>query len=221
MNIVLTGATGMVGEGVLHECLNHPKITKVTIINRRPSEVQHPKLREILHSNLQDLTPILPQLENIQACFFCAGVTSIGKKEPEYTQLTYDLTLGFVKSLATKFPDLIVTYVSGQATDSSEKGKVMWARVKGRTENQLLQLPVRAAFMFRPGFMKPTQGLKRTLGFAKVLNPLYKPLKLLFPNSVCTLAEVGQAMINCALVGAPMPILEVKDIVKQAHRFDE
>ena len=137
---IITGATGMVGEGVLHECLNTADVEQVLVISRKPCGVTHPKLREIIHSNFFDITPIAGQLKDYNACFFCLGVTSVGKKEPEYTKLTYDLTLSFAKTLASVTNDMTFCYVSGIGTDSTEKGKSMWARVKGKTENELMKL---------------------------------------------------------------------------------
>ncbi|SMB99040.1 conserved hypothetical protein, partial [Hymenobacter roseosalivarius DSM 11622] len=149
---ILTGATGMVGEGVLHECLNDPDVEQVLSINRKPYGVTHPKLREIVHRDFQDLSAIQDQLAGYNACFFCLGVSSVGMKEPEYRRITFDLTLHFATALLQRNPDLTFCFVSGAGTDGTGQGKVMWARVKGQTENALLQLPFKQAYMFRPGF---------------------------------------------------------------------
>ncbi|RYD86662.1 MAG: NAD-dependent epimerase/dehydratase family protein, partial [Sphingobacteriales bacterium] len=167
LKVIVTGATGMVGEGVMHECLLHPDIAEVLIIKRRPAGFNHPKLKEIIHADLADISSLESQLTGYDACYFCAGVTSLGKNEEEYTKLTYDLTIGFAKTLAKVDPDMTFCYVSGTSTDSTEKGSVMWARVKGKTENDLAKLPFKKVYNFRPGFMKPTPGLKNTLGLYK------------------------------------------------------
>ena len=216
MRVIVTGATGMVGEGVLHECLQHADVEQVLVINRRPCEVSHPKLKEIIHLNFHDLTPIEAQLVNFDACFFCLGVSSVGMKEPQYHRFTYDLTIHVAETLSRLNQGMTFCYVSGSGTDSSEKGKSMWARVKGKTENKLMQLPFKKAYMFRPGFMKPTEGMKNTLtgyGLLTWMNPV---LRSLFPNFVCTLKEVGIAMINTVRKGYSKPILEVGDIVALA-----
>ena len=150
---IITGATGMVGEGVLHECLLHPDVESVLVINRKPCGVKHEKLKEIIHKDFLDLSAIEEQLAGYNACYFCAGVSSVGKKEDEYTRITYDLTLNFANTLVKLNPDMTFCYVSGVGTDSTEKGRSMWARVKGKTENDLLKLPFKAAYMFQ------TQGI--------------------------------------------------------------
>jgi hypothetical protein len=215
---IITGATGMVGEGVLHECLYSPEVESVLVINRRSCNVHHPKLKEIIHSNFFDITDIKAQLVGFNACFFCMGVSSVGLKENEYHRLTYDLTLGIASVLATQNPDMVFCYVSGVGTDSTEKGRIMWARVKGKTENHLMQLPFRGAYMFRPGFIQPTKGLKNAYRIYKVFAPFYPVWKLLFPKFVCTLTEIGLAMINAASKGHEKQVLEIKDIVQLAKK---
>src|SRR5258705_4871913 len=160
MKVIVTGATGMVGEGVMHECLQRPEVEKVLVLSRRPGGVIHPKLGELIHENFFDLSPVAEQLKNYDACFFCLGVTSIGKNEKDYHRLTYELTVHVAETLSHQNPRMVFCYVSGAATDSTEKGKVMWARVKGKTENHLLKLPFKKAYMFRPGYIQPTKGLK-------------------------------------------------------------
>ncbi|MDQ3019782.1 MAG: NAD-dependent epimerase/dehydratase family protein [Bacteroidota bacterium] len=211
---IITGATGMIGEGVLHECLLDQGVEKVLVINRRPCGVSHPKLTEIIHSNFFDLSDIEVQLKNYNACVFCLGVSSVGMKEKEYSRLTYDLTMNFAETLLKLNPEMTFCYISGVGTDSTEKGKIMWARVKGKTENDLLKLPFKKVYAFRPGYMQPTKGLKNTLIYYKFGAWLYPIFRILFPNHVSTLKELGIAMINSVSKGYDKPILEVKDIIK-------
>ncbi|MBD2702157.1 epimerase [Spirosoma sp. BT702] len=213
INVIITGATGMVGEGVMLECLSHPDVAEILLINRKPTGVSHPKVREIIHTDFFDLTPIEDQLKGYNACFFCLGVSSVGMSKDEYKRMTYDLTLHMANLLAKNNPDLTFCYVSGSGTDSTEQGRVAWARVKGATENALMRL-FKNAYMFRPGFMKATPGQKNVLSAYKYIGWLYPIGRALFPSGFCTLAEVGQAMINVATKGAPKHILEVKDIVE-------
>ncbi|UOQ51860.1 NAD-dependent epimerase/dehydratase family protein [Hymenobacter cellulosivorans] len=215
---ILTGATGMVGEGVLHEALNHPDVEQVLSISRRPSGVTHPKLREIIQADFHDLTPIQDQLTGYNACFFCLGVSSVGMKQPEYQRLTYDLTLHFAQTLLPHNPELTFCYVSGAGTDSTAHGRSMWARVKGRTENDLLALGFKSAYMFRPGFLKATPGQQHVLSYYKYFGWLYPVLRTLTPRYVSTLAELGQAMLNVVRLGYPKPVLEVPDIVALAKK---
>ncbi|GAB4041178.1 NAD-dependent epimerase/dehydratase family protein [Spirosoma gilvum] len=214
---IVTGATGMVGEGVLLECLSHPDVEQVLIVNRKPSGFSHPKLREIVHKDFFDLTPIADQLTGYNACFFCLGVSSVGMSQDEYKHLTYDLTLNFAELLAKQNSDLTFCYVTGAGTDSSEQGRVAWARVKGATENAVMRL-FNKAYMFRPGFMKATPGQKNTLSYYKYFAWLYPIGRALYPAGFCTLKEVGQAMINTVTKGYEKQIMEVKDIVELAKR---
>src|SRR4030095_12987760 len=156
---IITGATGMVGEGVLHECLLHNDVDEILIGNRRPSGMSHPKLKDIVHQDFYDLSPIKDQLRNYNACFFCLGVSSVGMKEEKYFELTYKLTMGVARILVEQNPQMIFCYISGANTDSTEKGRSMWARVKGKTENDLMKLPFKKVYAFRPGYMQPTPGL--------------------------------------------------------------
>ena len=167
----------MVGEGVLHECLLHPQVEAVMVINRKPCGISHPKLKEIIHTDFFDLSGIQNQLEGYDACFFCLGVSSIGMKEPEYYRMTYTLTINVAQTLSKLNPGMTFCYISGSGTDSTEKGRQMWARVKGKTENDLMKLPFKQVFNFRPGFMYPTKGLKNTL-------PFYKYISWMYPISV-------------------------------------
>jgi len=162
LKVIVTGATGMVGEGVTHVCLNHPDIEQVLIINRKPSGITHPKLKEIIHADFYDLTPIENQLNGYNACFFCLGASSVGMNEKDYYKVTYTLTNNFAQTLAKQNPEMTFCYVSGASTDSTEKGKLMWARVKGKTENDLTKI-FKHAYNFRPGIMEPIKGMKNTL----------------------------------------------------------
>jgi hypothetical protein len=202
----------MVGEGVLFECLNSPHVEQVLVINRKPCGYTHAKLKEIIHADFYDISPIANQLTGYNACFFCLGVSSVGMKEDEYFKKTHTLTLNFAKVLAGVNPDVVFCYVSGANTDSTEKGRSMWARVKGKTENDLMKLPFKKVYGFRPGYMHPTKGLKNTLPAIKYVSWMYPMMKVLFPNFVSTLADLGQAMIGVAKKEYPKSILEVKDI---------
>ncbi len=213
LRVIVTGATGMVGEGVLHECLRHPTVELVLVIGRKPCGVQHPKLTEIIHGDLSDIAPLKERLTGFNACFFCAGVSSVGLSEAEYTKITYTLTLNFARTLASVNPDVTFCYVSGSGTNSSEKSGSMWARVKGKTENDLFTLPFKRVFAFRPGYMHPTPGLKNTLSFVKYVSWLYPIIRALTSNIASTLAEVGVAMIHVAQNGAEKRVLEVRDII--------
>ncbi|ASU36124.1 NAD-dependent epimerase/dehydratase family protein [Mucilaginibacter xinganensis] len=218
IKVIVTGATGMVGEGVLHECLLHPRVTEVLVINRKPCGVVHPKLKEIIHADFFDLSAIEAQLKGYNACYFCLGVSSVGMKEPEYYKMTYTLTMHVAETLSRLNPEVVFCYVSGIGTDSTGKGSIMWARVKGKTENDLMKLPFKQVFNFRPGYMHPTKGLKNVLPYYKYITWLYPLFRVILPNMVSTLAELGQAMINVTLLGYPRAILEVKDIKTAAHR---
>jgi hypothetical protein len=217
LRVILTGATGMVGEGVLYECLAHPEVESVLIINRKPAGLNHPKLKEIVHQDFFDLSPIADQLAGYNACLFCLGVSSVGLKEPEYYRLTYTLTMNFARTLANKNMDLTFCYISGKGTDSSEKGRMMWARVKGKTENDLAHLGFKRSYAFRPGLLKPGKGSKNVLKLYKVFGWLYPVIKGLFPNSACSIKELGLAMIRVASNGFEKNVLEVKDILKIAR----
>lgn len=214
---ILTGATGMVGEGVLHEAIHHPEIEEVLVIGRKPCGVVHPKLKEIIHQDFFNLTAIEDRLTNYDACYFCLGVSSIGLKEPEYFRMTYTLTMHVAATLCKLNANMVFCYISGASTDSTEKGRSMWARVKGKTENDLMKLPFRKVYCFRPGFMKPTPGLKNTLSFYKYVNWMFPLLKLIFP-AVSTLRELAMAMINASLYGSEKHVLEVKDILALSKR---
>jgi hypothetical protein len=205
----------MVGEGVLLECLNHPDVEQILVINRKPGGVSHLKLREIVLPDFFNLAPIEPQLTGYNACFFCLGVSSVGISKEEYARITYDLTLNMAGLLAKLNSEMTFCYVTGAGTDSSERGRIAWARVKGATENALMRL-FKRSYMFRPAFMKPTPGQKNVKSYYKWVAWLYPIGRALYPAGFCTLQEVGRAMINAAGKGYPKQILEVKDIVELA-----
>ncbi len=216
INVIITGATGMVGEGVLMESLLHPDVEKVLVLNRRPCGIVHPKLSEILHNDFFNLSPIAGKLKGYNACFFCLGVSSVGMKEEEYYSLTYTLTLHVAEILSGLNPDMTFCYISGAGTDSTEKGRLNWARVKGKTENDLMKLPFKKVFAYRPGFMLPEKEAKNIHGYYSIFRILYPALRALFPKFVTTLKEVATAMINSVNYGYFKQVLEVNDIVKLA-----
>lgn len=211
IKVIITGATGMVGEGILFECLQTPTVGEVLIINRRHYELQHPKLKELIVPDFFRLSDFSANLHRYDACFFCAGVSSVGKKEVNYTYLTYDTTLAFAKALVAINSEMVFTYVSGAQTNI--EGKMMWARVKGKTESDLAKLAFKAEYNFRPGVMQPFPGQKNWKGIVKFL---VKIIKVITPKKVLSLHEVGQAMINCVTIGYAKNVLEVKDIKQLA-----
>jgi uncharacterized protein YbjT (DUF2867 family) len=216
MNVILFGATGMVGQGVLRECLLDPDVQQILSIVRAPSGQQHAKLRELVHTNFFDYSSIESQLTGFDACLFSLGASSAGMDEAKYKHLTYDLTLAAATTLARLNPNMTFLYVSGAGTDSTERGRSMWARVKGKTENDLLNLPFRAAYMFRPGVIQPMHGIRSKTKlyqtFYTVLNPILPLLKSAFPQYIATTEQLGRAMLRVAKQGYPKPILESKDI---------
>ena len=214
---IITGATGMVGEGVLHECLKNESVEKVLVIGRRSCGVTHPKLTEIILKDFFDLSAIENDLKGWNACFFCLGMSSVGMPEDEYKRLTYDLTMNFAETLSRENSDMTFCYVSGQGTDSTEKGRLAWARVKGKTENDLMKLFPERAFAFRIGFLKPEKEFKNTLGLYKLVGWLYPLVRAVSNKYASTLSEVGRAMINCATKGYEKQVLEVEDIIKLAQ----
>lgn len=217
IKVIITGATGMVGEGVLHEALNRSDISSVVVVGRKSCGVSHPKLKEIIHGDFNDISPILNDLTSFDACYFCSGVSSVGMKEDEFYKLTYTLTINFAQKLASVNPNMTFCYVSGGSTDSTEKGKVMWARVKGKTENDLTKLPFKAVYNFRPGYMHPTQGLKNTNKYYKYITWMYPFFRKFFPKYVTTLQEMAEAMINVSIKGYSKNILEIEDILIMSH----
>lgn len=206
MKIILTGATGMAGEGVLLACLANSAVTSVLVVGRKHYDYSHPKLKELL---VPDFMHIADQLRGYDACFYCAGISSVGMNEENYTHITYATTMAFAKTLLAQNPNLTFNYITGRSTDSSENGKVMWARVKGKTENDLMKLGFKQQYNFRPALMLPTKGQKSVKPVFKVMAHL---LKYLIPKSTITLKDLGEAMIKVTLKGYPKQILEVSDI---------
>ncbi|MGN7865051.1 NAD-dependent epimerase/dehydratase family protein [Chryseobacterium sp. 22458] len=209
IKIILTGATGMVGEGVLMECLENPNVSEILSISRKPSGKEHPKLKEYLVSDFLSIDNHDENLKGYDACFFCAGISSVGMNEDEYTKITYDTTIRFAEAVLYQNPEMVFSYVSGAGTDSTESGKQMWARVKGRTENTLKKMNFRGAYNFRPGFMKPVDGQLNVKWFFK---PFIWIFPVFLPTKSLTLHEVGRAMINVTQKGYPTATLEIRDI---------
>lgn len=218
VKVIITGSTGMVGEGVLLTCLKHRDVESILAVNRKSCGITHPKLKEIIHTDFFDLHNIESSLSGYNACFFCAGISSVGMKEPEYKSITYDLTMNFARTLNKLNPDMTFCYVSGAGTDTSEKGRMMWARVKGKTENDLMTIPFRNVFAFRPAFMKSVSGQKNVSKYNKYIIWIYPVLHVLLPQYVGTLQDVGLAMINCILYSSDKKVLEAKDIAALAMK---
>ena len=212
LRVVITGVTGMVGEGVLHECLLSPDVEKVMVVSRKPYGITHPKLSEIILPDFFDLSSVESALGGYNACFFCLGVSSVGMKKEVYEHLTHDLTIGFAKVLVKQNSDMSFCYVSGAGTDSTEKGRLHWARVKGKTENDLQKLGFKHVYLFRPGMLKPTEGAKNLPPIYKWIKWLAPVLETVWPSSICSLAQLGQAMIHVVEGEYPKNIIEVKDI---------
>lgn len=212
MKVILTGASGLVGEGVLMGCLSHPGVEKILMINRRPLPMRHAKLQELIVPDFLQLEQYSRELTGYDACFFCAGISAKGMSEAGYTSITYDMTLSFAKALVEMNASMVFEYVSGSQTDSTEQGRFMWARVKGRTENALFRLPFRKTYAIRPGLMQPIPGQRNVKGYYKILGALYPLLHRILPNQVSTMRDVGLAMIRCAMEGYAKPVLEIQDI---------
>jgi uncharacterized protein YbjT (DUF2867 family) len=216
MKVLIFGATGMVGQGVLRECLLDPGIEGVTTVGRTATGVTHPKLTEMVRRSLLSYSEVESDLSGLDACFFCLGVTSAGMSEEQYARVTYDITLAAARTLSRLNPGMTFIYVSGAGTDSSEKGRIMWARVKGKTENAVLALPFKAAYAFRPGVIQPVHGERSKTAMYRVLYSMTKPLLplllRLFPGSILTTEEIGRAMIAAARQGFPKRVLEAADI---------
>jgi uncharacterized protein YbjT (DUF2867 family) len=217
MKVLVFGATGMVGQGVLRECLRDPGVTGVVALVRRPSLPAHPRLREIVHGDFFDYRAVEGELAGLDACFFCLGVSGAGLGEAEYRRLTHDLTLAAAETLARLNPAMTFVYVSGAGTDSTERGRTMWARVKGETENALRRLPFRAVYLFRPGLIQPLHGIRSRTGWYQAIYTLLRPafplLRRLFPKAILTTEELGRAMLRVAREGAPTAILEAADLI--------
>jgi len=216
VKVLLFGATGMVGQGVLRECLIDPSVERVVTVGRQPTDDKHPKLGELVYPDLSTLAPLEPQLGGFDVCFFCLGVSALGMSETQYSKVTYDLTMGIARTLLRTSPGLTFIYVSGAGTDSSERGRAMWARVKGRTENALLWLPFKAAYMFRPGLIIPLHGIRSSTRWYNaayfVMKPLVPMLKRVAPGMITTTERVGRAMLAVARNGYPTHVLEMADI---------
>ena len=216
MNVLILGATGMVGQGVLRECLLDDGVSRVVTLGRAATRQVHPKLRDIVHTDLFHLEPVEEQLRGLDACFYCLGVSAAGLSEAEYARVNYEMTLAVAETLARVSPQLTFVYVSGTGTDSTERGRVMWARVKGRTENALLRLPFRAAYMLRPGLIVPMHGVRSKTRLYRVfytmLGPVLPLLRKWFPNSIITSEQLGRAMLRLARSGHPKQILETADL---------
>jgi uncharacterized protein YbjT (DUF2867 family) len=222
MNVLLFGATGMVGQGVLRECLLDAGVPRVQAVGRTPVGVQHAKLRDVVHRDLWNYSSIEAELTGFDACFFCLGISSAGMQESDYQRVTYGITIAAAETLSRLNPQMTFIYVSGAGTDSSEQGRTMWARVKGKTENALLRLPFKAAYMFRPGVIQPLHGIRSKttayrLGYI-VAKPLLPLLCWAFPDLILTTVQIGRAMLAVARNGAPKRVLESRDIVAAAGR---
>jgi len=222
MRVVLFGATGMIGQGVLRECLVDPSVELVLAVGRTPSGAIDDKLRELVHSDLSNYSPIASKLSGFDACFFCLGVSSSGMAEADYDRTTYGITLAAGETLCRLNPAMTFVYVSGAGTDSSERGRTMWARIKGKTENALLRLPFAAAYMFRPGIIQPLDGIQSKTRsyriFYSIAKPLLPMLRTIFPDHILTTRQMGRAMLNIVRRGYPKRILENKDIRIAAAR---
>ena len=211
MKVIITGATGMVGEGVLIECLENKQVIEILSLSRKSCGMTHPQLKECLIPDFINIEQYAKELSGYDACFYCAGVSSIGMDEEKFTKITYDTTLHVAKTLSQLNPDMVFTFVTGQGTDSTEHGKIMWARVKGKTENALMQLPFKGQYNFRPGFMKHFKEQKNVKTILKVVSWFFP---ILFPKQSLTLQEVGRAMIQVVNKGYSKNVLEIQDIKK-------
>jgi hypothetical protein len=209
---IVFGATGMVGEGVLHECINSSEVEEILMINRKSFEIKNSKVKELIIKNFEDFDLVKYDFSNYNACYFCMGVSSVGMNPDKYYHITYNLTLLIAKRLLRENKEMVFCYVSGTGTDSTEKGKIRWARVKGKTENELLNLGFNDAYMFRPGYIQPTKGLKNAYTFYKILSPLYPVIRILFSSTTCTLSELGKSMINVTKHSTTKKVLDNKDI---------
>jgi len=216
VKVILFGATGMVGQGVLRECLLDADVERVLAIGRSPTGQTNAKLREIVHDNFLDFSTVESQMSGFDACFFCLGVSSVGMSDERYRHLTYDITMAAARTLAKLNPGMVFIYVTGRGTDSTEQGRLMWARVKGKTENDLLKLPFKAAYLFRPAGIQPLHGIRSKTAWYQAIYaaaaPLLSLLNRVAPKYMTTTEQVGRAMIRVARDGYPKPVLESEDI---------
>ena len=223
MKVIIFGSTGMVGKGILLECLDSHSVEKVLVVNRRSLNMSHDKLEEIVYDNYEDFSAIQDRFKGFDACFFPLGVSALGLSEESYTKITYDLTLRVAKIMLQLNPDMVFTYVSGVGTDSTEKGRQMWARVKGRTENDLLKMGFKRAYMFRPGYIQPKRGIRSRTSWYNLMYVLfswiYPIIKTLAPNSATSTIDVGKAMIQVVLDLPESGVIDVKGINELANRF--
>lgn len=218
INVIIFGASGMVGEGVLLETLSREDVGTVLVVGRRPCGIVHPRLREILHRDFFDFSSIQGDLRGYDACFFCLGVSSVGMKEEEYRRITYDLTMGVATVLSRLNPLMTFCYVSGQGTDGTEQGKLAWARIKGKTENDLARLSFKAAYAFRPGLIKPIKEQKNVKAIFRIIAWPFPLWRVLFPGLVSSVSDIALAMINVTLAGYPKRVLENRDIANCAKQ---
>lgn len=222
-NILITGSTGMVGKGVLLECIDHSSISGINLINRRSVDIEHPKINEMIHGEFQDFSGLSDSLRSLDACFFCLGISALGKSEQEYTRVTYDITLKLARLLSGINHEMVFCYVSGAGTNIESNS--MWARVKGRTEQDLLKLPFKKVVLFRPGYIQPLRGIRSSTGWYnavyRITSPIYPVIKSLFPNSVTNTSKIGLAMINCLTHDNHPQILDNQNINKLADEPDD
>jgi hypothetical protein len=221
LKVIIFGASGMVGEGILIETLKKENVDSVLVIGRRSCGIVHKKLKEIIHTDFFNYSKIEAQLTGYNTCFFCLGVSSVGMNEQNYKHITYDLTMQTASTLAKLNPEMTFCYISGTGTDSTEQGRLMWARVKGKTENDLFKIPFKSVFSFRPGLMKPSQSQRNVKLIYSMVGSLFPLWKILIPKFVCTLEELGSAMLYVAEFGYPKRVLEIIDILAAAKSFKQ
>ncbi|GJM28495.1 MAG: epimerase [Cyclobacteriaceae bacterium] len=217
--VLITGSTGMVGKGVLYECMDHPAISGILLLNRRAVGIDHPKITELILEQFDDFSQLPAEFLQVDACFFCMGISALGKSEQEYTRITHDITLNLARKLSGENPEMLFCYVSGQGTNANSK--TMWARVKGVTEQELQQLPFKKVVLFRPGFIQPRRGIRSATGWYnliyKISTPFYPLLKRLSGNAITNTTNVGLAMINCLLVENHPMLLDNREINRLAN----
>jgi len=218
INAILFGATGMIGQGVLIEALEHPEVASVMVIGRKSCEVQHTKLKEIIHDDYLDYDDIESQLSGYNACFFCIGVSSSGMSPEQYYTITHDYAVAAADVLSRLNPDMVFCFISGAGTDDKEKSRMRWARVKGKAENSLKTFSFKGVYLMRPAYIQHRKGVRPSYVFYKIFAPVYPVLRFLFPKTVTNTEEVGRAMINAVLFGADKQTLENSDIIALAMK---